>query len=957
LEGTTPRFTETAVVAGAATILVNIAGGIHRLLTTAPVASGAPPEALWIAVVGVLTGAAIVALALRGDRRWALGYGGAVAATLWLAGLDAALAQMGVGVPDPERSWPFTLVADPDLLGGASTGPLAGPLLLLLALALTVRVVRPDPSPISIIGALLVVGALTAALSVLYPEPLVRASGWRPLPVTVVLGVLSAGIGVVALAGPSGWPVRRWMGSSVRATLTRWFLPLTVLVVVGSNFATLRLFSDRSPAIASLLSTLISVAAAIFVIYTLARIIGGRLDQAEVETRRLTRLYAVVSETNAMLNRVRDPRDLFEEACRITVTAGGFDTAWVGKVDPETHWIEQVAISGRPEWWPEELRVSAADIPEGQGPMGTAIRERRPQVFHELQDDPRFTRWLHLTPGNRFRTVAAFPIATEGVVDHAIAIYSNEHDWFSAEQMALLEGLATNISYALGVLEHERRRAESDALLEQSEAQFRALIESGSDLVTIVDAAGRITYQSPSARTMLGYLPTERTGGNMRDLVHPEDLPAVEALSHRTITTDERALPLICRLRHKNGSWRLVEVEAWNMASIPGVRGFVLHARDVTDRESLEAQLRQAQKMEAVGQLAGGIAHDFNNVLSVILANAGLLGTRATDEDSRGELRDLQGAAERGKAMVRQLMGISRIEALSIRPTEIAPLLERIAGVLRRVLPANVTVRASADPDLPAGLVDGGAVEQMLLNLATNARDAMPGGGTFDLHASRTGDEGDGGHVIITATDSGMGMAPETLAKVLEPFFTTKPSGIGTGLGLPMVHDLMTQHGGSIGVTSTLGKGATVTLTFLASRRPAARVSAPVRGAAPARRGTETILVVDDEEMLRRAAQRILVANGYTVLVAEDGIEALALLRSKKVDLVFTDMMMPKLGGSDLYHQAIRELGPIRFLVASGHTQSDAAGSEPLPETLPFLGKPWTMDELLGAVRDALDGL
>ena len=217
--------------------------------------------------------------------------------------------------------------------------------------------------------------------------------------------------------------------------------------------------------------------------------------------------------------------------------------------------------------------------------------------------------------------------------------------------------------------------------------------------------------------------------------------------------------------------------------------------------------------------------------------------------------------------------------------------------------------------------------------------------------------EGEGGRVIITATDSGSGMTPEVLAKVFEPFFTTKPSGIGTGLGLAMVHDLMTQHGGSIRAASTPGQGTTITLTFLASRRPVTRISAPVAGTATSQRGTETILVVDDEEMLRRAAQRILAKNGYTVLVAEDGEEALALLRSKKVDLVFTDMMMPKLGGSELYHRVTRELGPIRFLAASGHNQGDADGVEPLPESVPFLGKPWTMDELLGAVRGALDDL
>jgi CheY-like chemotaxis protein len=314
-------------------------------------------------------------------------------------------------------------------------------------------------------------------------------------------------------------------------------------------------------------------------------------------------------------------------------------------------------------------------------------------------------------------------------------------------------------------------------------------------------------------------------------------------------------------------------------------------------------------------------------------------------------------------------MGFSRQGGVESQPVNLGELVRDLTDTLRRVLPEHVEIRFAVAERLPSVLADPGAVEQMLLNLATNARDAMPEGGTLRLEVARerireraqserswlrAGD-----YVVISVTDSGTGMDTETRLRVFEPFFTTKPAGKGTGLGMPMVYGLMKQHGGYVLVDSAVGRGTTVRLLFPESAAPARAAPLPAedrRSPAADGRG-QTILVVEDEEALRRAARRILERAGYRVLVAEDGEQALGILVAQRggVDLVFTDMIMPKLGGRGLYDRVQAEFGRVRFLVASGYAGRDVREDHGLPPQVPFINKPWTLEELVARVREVLD--
>jgi len=512
----------------------------------------------------------------------------------------------------------------------------------------------------------------------------------------------------------------------------------------------------------------------------------------------------------------------------------------------------------------------------------------------------------------------------------------------------------------------DRKRMET--ALAASERLYHELVDGVRDVVFSLSPDGVITMLNPAFERITGLRAEDWIGKPFYELVHPDDRArAIEELEEAREGEPRNTPPI--RVRASDG-YRLAEISTAPRMEDGRLVGVFGIGRDVSERVSLEQQLRQSQKMEAVGQLAAGIAHDFNNVLSIIMANSDLVATDLPDDLAEGkeEIGEVQKAAQRGKAMVRQLMSISRIGELELRPIELGALAEESVTMLSRILPANVRVAAAVEPGLPYVLADRGSVEQMLLNLVTNAKDAMPDGGQLRIEVARDCEPVPGdvevaerhpfGRVTLAVTDTGTGMDATTLQRVFEPFFTTKAAGKGTGLGMAMVYGLMKQHGGTVSVASRLGEGTTVRLCFPAAR--AARVT-PVATARPVEtvvhRGTETVLVVDDEEALRRTAQRILEKHGYHVLVAEDGEAALQTLREPghRVDLVFTDLMMPRLGGAALYRQATREFGPVRFLIASGYAASEAPDDEGLPSGLPFVRKPWTLAEVLEGVRSALD--
>jgi len=515
---------------------------------------------------------------------------------------------------------------------------------------------------------------------------------------------------------------------------------------------------------------------------------------------------------------------------------------------------------------------------------------------------------------------------------------------------ACLVGVARDIS--------ERRRADEERVL------LGAALEQAAELAIITDTAGTIQYVNPAFERVTGYSRQEAIGHNPRLLKSGMQSADVYRRLWDTLAAGGVFTGTFVN-RKKNGETYVAEVLISPVRDSGGrVTHYVGLQRDVTREQDLEEQLRQAQKMEAIGLLAGGIAHDFNNLLSVILTNA-----RLVKEDlpaaspSQGCLTDLLDATNQGSAMVRKLLAFSRRERLSPIPVRVAAALGDLARTLRRLLPESITVRLEPAPADPLVLADSGALEQILLNLATNARDAMPQGGTLSLNVSEVGLRDDdaatlgidrpGRYACVAVTDSGQGMDEATAARAFEPFFTTKAAGAGTGLGLAMVFVVMQQHHGFVHLYSEPGRGTTVRLYF-----PALPGQSDALGAAPPPLppGNETVLVVEDQEVLRRTAARALTKLGYQVLVAHDGEEALRVLAEQgdRIDLVLSDLVMPKLSGIDLIGRIRAAGNRVPCLLMSGYP-AGAQGAAPIPPDVKLLEKPWTMEQLATGVRTALD--
>jgi signal transduction histidine kinase/CheY-like chemotaxis protein len=377
-----------------------------------------------------------------------------------------------------------------------------------------------------------------------------------------------------------------------------------------------------------------------------------------------------------------------------------------------------------------------------------------------------------------------------------------------------------------------------------------------------------------------------------------------------------------------------------------------------------EEQLRQAQKMEAVGRLAGGVAHDFNNILSVVLGtSAAILDDLEPRAPLRAEIEAIHQAGERAGALTRQLLAFSRQQVLAPRVVDVAEVVVGLEPLLRRLVGEDITLTVERPPTAAPVLADAGQLEQVLVNLAVNARDAMPAGGTLTIEAAVApgggahADVGRGEHVVLSVSDSGHGMDEATRARIFEPFFTTKEGGKGTGLGLSTVYGIVTQSGGHVSVESAPGAGTTFRLYFPRAEGEVEREAREPAGPAPLR-GSDTVLLVEDEDQVRATVRSILRRSGYTVLEAQNGGEAFLVCEQygSKIDLLLTDVVMPRMSGTDLAKR-LEVLRPeMRVLYMSGHTRDAVIHDGVASQGISFLQKPVTPDALLRKVRDVLDG-
>ncbi|MEK6610338.1 MAG: PAS domain S-box protein [Gemmatimonadota bacterium] len=513
-------------------------------------------------------------------------------------------------------------------------------------------------------------------------------------------------------------------------------------------------------------------------------------------------------------------------------------------------------------------------------------------------------------------------------------------------------------------LRRERRRSEH--ALRQSEAALRALVDHAVFGMYRSTPDGRFTMVNQTLVDLLGYSSaSELRGVNIaRDVYQsPEDRDRLISQELQSDVHDVREVvwkrrdgnPIIVRL-----SGRTVRAEDGS------VEAYEMMVENVTERRTLEEQLRQAQKMEAVGLLAGGIAHDFNNLLATIQATAEVVrAEHQGDAVLTGEIEQILQASEHGAALVNKLLAFGRRQRLELRPMNLADQVREAELLLRRLVPASIEIRLAFEDAAATVRADPGAIEQILMNLATNARDAMADGGTLLIQTFRSvldetycatqGWATPGEFVVLAVSDTGVGMGPETLRRVYEPFFTTKPVGLGTGLGLTTVYGLAKQHAGLVHVYSEVGMGTSVKVYFPRSGEAAS--PAPLVAAAVVRGGNETILLAEDEESLRRAAKRVLEKHGYTVLAASDGEEALEMLRANagRIRLVLSDVVMPRLGGPQFIARARAEGFRTPVLFSSGYTARDIEQTAALEAGAPLLPKPWTITDLLRRVRELLD--
>ncbi|MDH3457064.1 MAG: PAS domain S-box protein [Gemmatimonadota bacterium] len=511
------------------------------------------------------------------------------------------------------------------------------------------------------------------------------------------------------------------------------------------------------------------------------------------------------------------------------------------------------------------------------------------------------------------------------------------------------------------------KRKDTERALRRSEASYRQLIEHATYGIYRSTPDGTFQAVNPALVAMLGYDREEE----LLALDMARDLYADPNDRQRMVKQyegQERIEGVEVEWRRKDGEIATIRLSGRSIVDNRGqLQFYEMLAEDVTERRALEQQLRHAQKMEAIGQLTAGIAHDFNNILTTIMANAELALTAvpAADVQLRSDIEEVKDASQRGADMIRKLMAFGRRERLDLESLDLGTVVAETSQTLRRILPENIEVDVAIQEGGGSVEANQGALEQVLLNLASNARDAMPSGGTLSLKVGEFTIDHDyrrthgfgkpGQYMLLTVSDSGTGMDARTRARVFEPFFTTKPLGRGTGLGLAMVYGLVKQHGGFIDVYSEVGLGTTFRIFFPLSDSTVAIETAADVPDIP--RGHETLLVVEDEEGIRRSTQRILERYGYRVLVAPDGQEALDFLRDHRdeVDLVITDVIMPRLGGIQLFEQT-REDGHVTpFLFTSGYAAGEVIDRPSLAPDVAFLRKPWTVADLVSKVRENLD--
>jgi PAS domain S-box-containing protein len=624
-----------------------------------------------------------------------------------------------------------------------------------------------------------------------------------------------------------------------------------------------------------------------------------------------------------------------------------------------------LAVLRGPEYVFERVNPAFLQLVGHRNPVGLKLLEALPEIagqgFIELLDHVRATGvafsgrqlpvFLAREPGappERRYVDQVYQRLVDEQGDYAIVAHGVD----VTDQVVATEALRRS--------EHEQRQARHES------ARLAAIVSSSTDAIMSADTAGRIMSWNAAAERLLGYTVEEILGQHI-SLLHPDGRPETLAML-AAVQRGEPVEEIKTLRRRKDGSQVHISLTMFALRDLEGqVIGMSAMARDIGERTELESRLRQAQKMEAVGRLAGGVAHDFNNLLTVIGAHSSFLLESLESDDPRYEDAEaIQKATIRAAGLTRQLLAFSRKQIL--KPTSLAlnAIIEETREMLRRLLGEDIEILTELASDLGRVVADASQINQVLVNLAVNARDAMPSGGVLTIAtrnvaivagtAAARGVLPTGTYALIEVRDTGVGMDQTVMARLFEPFYTTKGPGKGTGLGLATVYGIVKQSSGFILVESTPGTGTTfdVYLPLASGTDHTVDVRAAERAVV---RGVETVLIVEDETPVREIAERVLKRQGYAVLTAPCGAEAIALSEgfTEPIHLVVSDAVMPGMGGAEVVKRLQAARPKLKALLMSGYTDDEIVRRGIVSSTMRFIQKPFEPMELARAVRDALD--
>lgn len=671
-----------------------------------------------------------------------------------------------------------------------------------------------------------------------------------------------------------------------------------------------------------------------------------------------------------------DPRatydHLLQVLLKLTKSAYGFIGELLydleGRPYLKSHAITNLAWDVETQRLYEQTAATGMEFHNMKTLFGAVLTTGQPVLSNAPASDPRAGG---LPPGHPpIHAFLGLPIRHSGEVIGMVGM-ANRPGGYEPATISYLQPLLTTCAYILeGMRQRQRRqRAEAErqqALedLRQSEERYRTLVETAPDIIAIIDLQARIVTINSAVRTLLGWEPSEVVGHPFTDFLHPEDVAEAQIIFHKALA-GEKLLPVEHRVRARSGATVIVECVGAPLRREGKVEGYIVLARDLTEARQLKEQIQQAANLEAIGRLAGGVAHDFNNLLTVILGYSELAREEIPENHSARLLLDeISRAGQRASSLTRQLLAFGRKHPWTPQVIHLDAVIDNLESMMRPLLGEDVELHRVRAPDVWPVFIDPTQLEQVLLNLTLNARDAMPTGGLLEVATANcvlSGSEAErlglspGDYVRLSVRDTGCGMDEHTRKHAFEPFFTTKQTGKGTGLGLATVYGIIKQVGGHIEVQSILGQGATFVIHL-----PRHTASDPLPQPSPEStkilRGTESILVVEDEASVREFTCSVLRQHGYQVVEAADGPSGLKQCREcvDNIDLVLTDAVMPGLSGRELA-EAVEQFRPrMPFLFMSGHTDDTLLHRGIQTNSAAFLQKPFSADELLAKVREVL---